>query len=55
MAVAIAQLNLPEVIQRLVHSYVFFSKKNARQEARRAEERGEAREGRVREGRVREG
>ena len=31
MAVAIAQLNLPDGIQRLIHSYVFFSKKETLQ------------------------
>jgi hypothetical protein len=31
MAVAIIQLNLPEVIQNLIHSYVFFSKKESLQ------------------------
>ena len=31
MAVAITQLNLPEVIQQMIHSYVFFSKKETLQ------------------------
>lgn len=35
MAVAIAQFNLPEVIQRLIHSYVFFSKKETVQRDRK--------------------
>lgn len=31
MAVAIAQLNVPEGVHRLIHSYVFFSKKETLQ------------------------